>query len=94
MFRVCIFVCQGSEWMLVVGDTCSFQVSRYPILWLEVSVVSGTIPIPQNDVIVCQRTRDRVIFTVNGQQRERTKAQVPIFWAWLRVISGLRKIVG
>ena len=42
---------------LVVGDTCNFQVSRYLILWLEVSVVSGTIPIPQNDVIVCQAVK-------------------------------------
>ena len=47
-----------------------------------ISVVSGTIPIPQNDVIVCQAYRDRVIFTVNLQQSKRLKAQVPIFWVW------------
>ena len=63
----------------MVGDTCSFQVSRYLILWLEVSVVSGTIPIPQNDVIVCQTDKRQGDFHGERRTAQANKSAIAYF---------------
>ena len=78
----------------MVGDTCSFQVSRYLILWLEVSVVSGTIPIPQNDVIVCQADKKPGDFHGEQTTAGANKSPSAYFLACVRVISGFRRSLG
>ena len=72
------------------GRYLHFQVSRFLILWLEVSVVSGTIPIPQNDVIFCQAEERQGDFRSKRTAARANKSASAYFLGWVRVISSFR----
>ena len=78
----------------MVGDTRNFQVSRYLILWLEVSVVSGTIPIPQNDIIVCQADKRQGDFHGERRRAQANKIASAYFLGLGWVKSRFRRRVG
>ena len=57
-------------------------------------MVSGTIPIPQNDVTVCKEDKRQGDFNGKRTIAQANKSPSAYFFVWVRVICGFRIRVG